>query len=264
MNTDEHSATYTIGGLARLAGVSVRTLRHYNHINLLNPNGRDENGYRQYSFSELLRLQQILFFRELGVPLKKIKHILDDPKADLVVLLKSHNKQLGLEIERLRALQATIEKTIHNLQKENDMPLTDAELYEGFSKEKIERYNREVHETYDPEVVQQVNRKVRNMSKAEWEDIKKEGGVIALGLAALIDRDPTDSEVQALIARQHAWIEHFFPAPADVFRGMGELYASHEEFRAFYDQFTPDLSDFMQKAMNHYADTVLSQTEPES
>ncbi len=259
MSTREHQSTYTIGELAKLAGVSVRTLRHYDQIGLLKPKSRDDNDYRQYGFGDLLRLQQILFFRELDVPLNKIKAILDDPQLDRVALLKKHHQNLALQIERLESLQATIKKTIHNLQEEDDMPLTDAELYEGFSKEKIEEYNQEVRQTYDPKVVKEVDRKVRNMSKAQWQDIKDEGGAIAASLAKLIDRDPADPSVQALIARQHAWIENFFPAPAEVFRGLGELYATHEEFRAFYDRFAPGLADFMREAMNHFADTKLTE-----
>jgi len=259
MNTRGQQSIYTIGELARLAGVSVRTLRHYDQIGLLKPQSRDDNNYRQYDFEDLLRLQQILFFRELDVPLKKIKAILDDPQLDRVALLRKHHQNLALQIERLESLQATIKKTIHNLQEEKDMPLTDAELYEGFSKEKIDEYNREVRLTYDPEVVKQVDRKVRNMSKAQWQEIKDEGGAIAKALAKLMDRDPADPEVQALIARQHAWIENFFPASGEVFRGLGELYATYEEFRAFYDRFAPGLADFMREAMNYFADTKLTE-----
>ncbi len=257
MNTRGQHKNYTVGELAQLAGVSVRTLRHYDQIGLLRPQSRDDNDYRQYGFDDLLRLQHILFFRELDVPLKTIKAILDDPQINTVALLNKHHRNLTLQIERLESLQATIEKTIHNLQEEDDMPLTDAELYEGFSKEKIEAYNREVRQTYDPEVLKQVDRKVRNMSKAQWQDIKDEGGAIAAGLAKLMDRDPADPDVQALIARQHAWIENFFPASGEVFRGLGELYATNEEFRAFYDRFAPGLADFMREAMKYYADEKL-------
>jgi len=203
MNTREKDRTYTIGELTTLASVSVRTLRYYDQISLLNPNGRDANSYRCYGYADLLRLQQILFFRELDFPLKKIKHILDDPTVDRMVLLQQHHQNLGLRIERLRTLQATIEKTIKNLQEEDFVPLIDAELYEGFDKEKIERYNREVRETYDPEVVARINHKVRNMSKTQWAAIQEEGSAIATGLAELMDRDPADPDVQALIARQH-------------------------------------------------------------
>ncbi len=138
------------------------------------------------------------------------------------------------------------------------MPLSDKELYEGFSNKKIEQYNREVREKYDPEDVKKVDHKVRSMSREQWSAVKEEGGAIAAELAKLINRTPSDPEVQALIARQHAWIENFYPASAEVFRGLGDLYTTHEEFHAFYDHFAPNLADFMQKAMQIYSDTVLA------
>jgi len=137
------------------------------------------------------------------------------------------------------------------------MPLTDSELYEGLNIEKFERYSREVRDTYDPEIVRRVDRKVRNLSKAQWQAVQQEGAEIAKGLSKLMDREPADPDVQALIARQHAWIENFYPADADVFRGLGDLYTTNTEFRAHYDQYAPGLADFMCNAMAHYSKTVL-------
>ena len=258
MTTREINKTYTIGELAKLAGVSVRTLHHYDQIGLLHPGARDPgNDYRRYGREDLLRLQQILFFRELDIPLQKIKQILANPAADRLVLLRQHYQNLGLRIKQLQTLQVTLEKTIQNLQEENSMPLTDAELYEGFDQKTIERYQQEVRETYDPEIVALANRNARKLSKAEWTAVKAEGQAISAGLAALMDRDPADPDVQVFAARQHAWIEHFYPVSAEMFRGLGELYTSHPEFRANYDQVAPGLADFLQKAMTVYADTVL-------
>lgn len=258
MTDQEQSRTYRIGELARLAGVSTRTLHYYDQIGLLNPSCRGENDYRLYDFDDLLRLQQILFFRELDVPLKKIKRVLDDPGEDWIGILKQHHHQLDREIERLKKLKITIEKTIHNLEDKDTMPLKDAELYEGFSKEKIERYQREVQNTYDHKKVEEVDRKIRSMDKSQWAAVKNEGSAIASELANLIDRDPADPDVQALIARQHAWIENFYSAPAEVFRNLGDLYANHPEFHAYYDQFAPDLANFLRKAMRFYSETELS------
>lgn len=137
------------------------------------------------------------------------------------------------------------------------MPLTDADLYEGFSKEKIERYNREVQEAYAPEIVNRTNRNIRNLSKEQWQKIQQDGRDIALGLSKLTGRDPTDPEVQIFIARQHAWIENFYPADADILSGLGSLYAGNPEFRTYYDQFTPGLADFLCDAMKVYAETAL-------
>ena len=257
MNSNRTEKTYLIGELADLAGVSVRTLRHYDHIDLFKPSRRVENGYRQYGYEDLLKLQQILFFKELDFPLKQIKHILSDPQTDFIKLLHHHKQNLTNRINRLKTLLATLNKTMLNYTQEESMPLTDAELYEGFSRDQIDRYNREVRQSYDPQFVDQVNDRIRKMDKPHWEIIKQEGSIIAQNLAKLMDRDPQDSAVQALIKRQHAWIENFYPASAEVFKGLGEMYTTHPEFRAFYDQFAEGLADFMRDAMNIYADQNL-------
>ncbi len=139
------------------------------------------------------------------------------------------------------------------------MTLSDEELYAGFTKEQRERYEREVNERYAPEVVKATNQRVRAMSKQQWEAVKAEGDQVTSGLAALADQAPDTPDVQALIARHHAWIENFYLANADVYRGLGQLYTEHEEFRAFYEKYRPGLADFMCAAMVHYADTVLAE-----
>jgi MerR family transcriptional regulator, thiopeptide resistance regulator len=248
---------YSIGQLSSMAGVSVRTLHYYDQIGILNPSRRGHNNYRQYDHDNLLRLQQIMFFREMDLPLSKIRQILDDPHLDLIHLLEQHDQNLTRRIERLQKLRNTLRKTTQSIRKTEKMPLKDEELYQGFEKETIERYNREVRETYDPAIVKSVDQKVRAMSKTQWQTIQEEGKAIARELAKLTERAPEDPEVQALIARQHAWIENFYPATAEVFRGLGQLYAENEAFRSYYEAFAPDLADFMRKAMAHFADTQL-------
>jgi DNA-binding transcriptional MerR regulator len=251
---------YTVSQLAEMAGVSVRTLHHYDHIGLLKPSRRSEAGYRLYEGQDLLRLQQILFFKELELPLSEIRSILDDPGFDPIRSLESHRQQLRGRMARLARLLNTIDKTIQRLT-EDEMTLTDEELYEGFTPEQIERYEREARELYDPELVQEAERRVRSMSKAQWNAVKEEGDQVTREIAELADREPGDPGVQALIARHHAWIERFYPAPAELYRGLGQGYAEHPDFRAFYDKYRPGLADFMQAAMAHYADHILTREE---
>jgi DNA-binding transcriptional MerR regulator len=248
---------YTVSQLADMAGVSVRTLHHYDHVGLLKPTARTAAGYRLYGEQDVLRLQQILFFKELDVPLSEIRDILDDPEFDQVEALENHRRTLLARAERLTRLLKTIDKTIQRL-KEDDMTMTDEELYEGFTKEQIERYKREARERYDPALVEESERRLRKMTKAEWNAVKAEGGDVARAIAEHMDKGPHDPEVQTLIGRHHAWIENFYTANADVYRGLGQLYAEHEEFRKFYDKVRPGLADFMQAAMTHYADHNLS------
>jgi DNA-binding transcriptional MerR regulator len=243
-----------------MAGVSVRTLHHYDHIGLLRPTARSEAGYRLYGEGELLRLQQILFYKELDLPLDEIRHILDEPDFDPIQALEQHRQVLRKRMDRLTRLLKTIDKTIYRLTEE-DMSMTDEELYEGFSPEQIERYKREARQMFDPVLVEETEERVRHMSKAQWQAMQAESEEVTHSIAALMDRPPGDAEVQQLIARHHAWLENFYPAPAEVYRGLGQLYSEHPEFKAFYDKVRPGLADYMAAAMAYYADEVLARSE---
>jgi len=248
---------YTVHQVAEMAGVSVRTLHHYDHIGLLEPAARTAARYRLYGEADLLRLQQILLFKELDVPLRTIRSILDDPGFDPVEALEAHRRTLEGQAARLARLLQTIDRTIQRL-KGDTMAMTNEELYEGLPKEQSERWRREARELYGAEVVEASERRARGMSKEQWNALKQEGDEVTRGLAALADRDPDDPEVQALVARHYAWLEHFWHADADAYRGLGRLYVENDEFRAFYDRYRPGLADFMQAAMNHYADRALT------
>ncbi len=152
---EKHKPSYTVHQLAELAGVSVRTLHHYDQIGLLAPSRRSNAGYRLYHEPELLRLQQIPFYKELDLPLAEIKEILSQAGFDPVQALRDHRRKLQERGEQIVQLLQTIDKTIMKLTEAN-MELTDAELYEGFSQEQIERYQREVRELYDPKLVEEV------------------------------------------------------------------------------------------------------------
>ena len=250
--------TYTVSQLAKIAGVSVRTLHHYDHIDLLAPTARSAAGYRLYQQDDLLRLQQILFFRELGLALGDIREILDDPHFDQVAALQEHQRLLRAEMGRLACLVGTVEKTIERLTEDDEMrKMTDEELYEGFTKDQVERYEREVKEKYDPALVAESKRRLGKMSRAQWDAVKQDGDQVTRAVAALTGRAPGDAEVQALMAQHHAWIENFYPCSAEVYRGLGQLYAEHAEFRANYERYGPNLADFMCAAMAHYAGHVL-------
>ncbi len=141
------------------------------------------------------------------------------------------------------------------------MTLTDEEMYEGFTKEQIERYQREVRERYDPKLVQETEQRVRKMSKGQWKALKEEGERVTRAIAEVMDEAPDDPKVQTLIARHHAMIEQFYACSAEMYRGLGQLYVTHDEFRAYYQKYGPGLADFMQAAMAHYADHVLARGE---
>lgn len=240
--------------LAELAGITVRTLHHYDHIGLLVPERREENGYRIYGPGEVLRLQQILFFRELDIPLMTIKELLDDPGFNPVDALLQHRVMLSQRVDRLETLMDTIDSTIQHYREET--MLSDEELYEGFPQETIDRYKQEARERYG-EMVDETENRLKKLSHAEWKQVQEEGRDVTLRIAALMDHEPEAPEVQEAIADHHAWIEHFYEAPAELYRGLGTMYVEHPEFKAFYEQVKEGLAEFMCAAMNYYADHTL-------
>lgn len=257
--THANGRAYTVGQVAEMAGVTVRTLRHYDALALLTPSAHTAAGYRLYGESDLLRLQQILFFRELGFPLEQIRAILEDPHFDQVRALEGHRQMLALERDRLARLIATVDKTLAKLQ-EDTMGMTDEELYAGFSQEQIERYKREARELYGEQIVEESERRVKQMPKAHWEAINAEGEDATRQIAALAKagRAPGDADVQAQIARHFHWITNFWQPNAESYTGLGQLYAENDEFRAHYEKYGPNLADFMAAAMKHYARHTLA------
>lgn len=142
------------------------------------------------------------------------------------------------------------------------MPITTAALYEGLSQETVVRYKREARELSEPKLVATSEQRAHKMSKEAWAALKAEGEEVNHALASMIDRNPDDSEVRAMIARHHATIETFYHATAEMYKGLGSLYVEHPEFRAYYEKYTPGLPEFMRQAMTVYADRVLSQDAP--
>ena len=256
-------AGHTVRSLARLAGVSVRTLHHYDRIGLLKPGARTAAGYRLYGQAELLRLQQILFFKELDLPLPEIARVLSEPEFDPAQALRDHRGILEARLGRLHRLLATLDRTLahyaaggdrKHLTIEGEDMLTDAEMYQGFSPEKAAAVRKEARERYGEQVVEASERKVKAMSKEEWEAVGKEGEGVNRDLAALVGRDPGDPAVQAVVARHLAWIRHFWTPDAESYRGLGAGYDQHPEFRAFYEKYAPGLAGFLGRAIAKYCE----------
>ena len=247
---------YTVRQLAQLAGISVRTLHYYDEIALLSPASRTDAGYRLYGEKELLRLQQILLYREMDVPLAEIGLILDDPAFDLANALRQHRARLEARMERSRHLLVTIDKTLNRLEDSN-MTITDKELYAGFSPERRQTVRDDAVAQYGEDAVAASERRARSMSPEAWAAYGEETEAVNRGLAALLDRVPDDPEVQALIARHYATITVFYQPTVEIYRGLGTLYVEHPEFRAYYEKIAVGLPEFLQKAMTCYADRVL-------
>ncbi|GAA4455884.1 transcriptional activator Mta [Nibrella saemangeumensis] len=255
---------YTVRQLAKLAGVSVRTLHHYDELGLLKPSIRTEAKYRLYGPKELIRLQQILFYKELDFALVDIRQILEDPNFDVLTALHSHKQALQARRDRLSELLVTIDKTISTLNGEQTM-LTDDELYQGFSKEQANAYRQEAAEKYGREVVEESENKLRGMSKEAFARLGAESKEVALKIANLMHLEPTDPAVQQLIARHYAIIRQFWGdsvgqngSIADAYKGLAQTYVYDLRYTASYTgEENPAYAAFISKAMIHFADTQL-------
>ena len=244
---------YSVKQLAELAGVSIRTLHHYDQIGLLAPATKAESGYRYYGQAELLRLQQILFYKELKYPLKQIKAILDNPDFDLMDSLKQQRQQILREADRLQQLLITIDKTIVGLQNQEQM-ITDEELYEGFTSEQKEAYRQEVTERWGADKLQETEDRLRQLSSKEWTDVKAKGQAIEQLLADLMEQahEVQAPLVQKAIAEHYAHICTYWTPNAQQYEGLGKMYVEDERFRAHYEQYAEGLAAYIYKAIQVY------------
>jgi len=247
---------YTVKELAQLSGISVRTLHHYDELKLLCPKTRSNAGYRLYGESELLRLQQILFYRELEVPLKEINNIVDDPSFNQKKALLTHREALLDRKNQIDDLIQTIDLTLLKL--EGKEMVTDKDLYKGFTPEQIKRYETEVAKNYDSKLVAESKNNLNKMTKQKWENIKDEGDLVSKELAeAMKNGESIDSDkVQILVQRHHKWIENFYKCTKNVYVGLGDMYLNNLEFFAHYEQFGTGLTNFLSSAMKKYSESL--------
>ncbi|GAB3272222.1 MerR family transcriptional regulator [Larkinella harenae] len=252
--------TYSVKKLASLAGVSVRTLHHYDRLGLLKPSIRTEARYRLYGEKELIRLQQILFYKELDFSLHEIRRVLEDPDFDLVDALKSHKAALRERRDRLTTLLGTIDKTISKLKGETDM-LTDEELYAGFSKEQAESYRQEAVAKYGKKTVEESENQLRQLSKADFAAVKAEGEEVAKTLAGLMHKAPADPAVQQQVARHFAFIKKMWgPSVCNgdtltAYRGLAQLYVDDPRYTSQNGEPNPAYAQFLSNAMIYFVDS---------
>jgi len=236
--------------MAELPNVSRRTLHYYDQIGLLVPTRDEHNGYRSYGTEEAFRLQQILFYRELGFELEQIKALLDDPRFNRLKALESHRQALQARATRLQALIATVDKTIRHLKGQTTMSIDEA--FEGFTSEKQEAWETEARELYgDLEVGASVNL-WNSYSEAKKRQVMDEGKAIYVDLVEVMDQGPTSSAVQAIIARWHQHLRYFYEPSLERLKGLGEMYAVNPEFAGMYRKMHPDMPEFLRDSIRHY------------
>lgn len=245
---------YTISQLATLAGITPRTLRHYDAIGLLCPAYTQKNGYRMYGHAELLQLQQILFFKELDMPLKDITAIMNARHHDERHILRDQKKLLQLRAERLQNLIQTIDKTIKHM--DNDTPMNDAALYAHFDDEHIQTYAAEAKKRWGgtPAHTQSMDR-LRRMTNEDIAAVKKETQDIANVFAEHMHLPADDKIVQSLVDRHHASIEVWYDCTPVMYRDLADMYVQDERFASFYNKTAPGLATFIKDAIHVWCDT---------
>lgn len=243
-------AMFTVKQLSKLAGVTPRTLRHYDAIGLLKPSRIGDNGYRYYGEESLLQLQQILFYRELDMPLEDIKKIMAESRFDVLAALESHKAALKKRVDRTDRLLQTIENTIEHLKGRQTMNAKG--FFEGFSEKEQEKYAQEAAQRWDPEIVGASNRKWKAYSEAEKKKILAEGKAVYTDLAAVMFKGAGSREVQAVIARWHKHMQYFWSPDDDQLLGLADLYNDDPRFKANYEGVHPGLAEFMRAAVKVY------------
>jgi MerR family transcriptional regulator, thiopeptide resistance regulator len=241
---------HTVKAAAHIAGVSVRTLHHYDQIGLLKPAAHSSAGYRLYDDRDLQRLQQVLFFKELGFDLKEVKRILSDPSFDHRAALVRHRKLLLERQERLGRLIKAVDHSLAALKKGKPM---DTKMFDGFD---AAQYEEEARQRWGhTDAWKQSQDRWKKLTKQDLADIQQEGKSVIDGLVALSDESPADPRVQALVARHHRQInDRFYTCPVEILRQLGEAYVDDPRFAAFYDQFQTGLATFLRDAIRVYCD----------
>lgn len=247
---------YTIQALAKLAGVSSRTLRYYHEIGLLLPSRTSHGGYRFYGPEEVELLQQILFYRALGVELLKIKALLTQGGFDRRAAMEEHLGALLRRREQLDLLILNAQKTLDSYQGGGHMQ--DAERFCGFGEklavENEREYGPEIRKKYGDEPVDAAHQRLRGMSEEQHrESVALEEEMGALLARALEEGDPAGEDAQRACALHERWLRIFYPAyTREYHRGLGALYVEDERFFAHYERYGKNCAPFFQKAIEHY------------
>lgn len=244
---------YTIKEIADLAGVTTRTLRYYDEIGLLSPATTGNNGYRYYDQGSLLRLQQILFFRELDMPLKDIHFILSQPGFSLLDALENHRASLLSKVRKLDRLIHTVDLTIHTIK--GDTKMSDKEYFEGFDET---QYEEEVWERWgDTSQYAESQRKWTSYTVDEKEAIKAEGGRITVRMVGQNpEAKPDDPDVQVAVGEYFAYLnKYFYTCELSLLRKLADMWVEDPRFAINYERVREGGAAFVRNAVHIYCDT---------
>jgi DNA-binding transcriptional MerR regulator len=243
---------YTVKQLADLAGVSRRTLHHYDEIGLLKPSTQGRNRYRYYDDQSVLQLQQILFYRELGLSLSEIQEILGSPNFDVIGSLEAHRIELEKRVERLNRLITTVDKTILHLN--GGMTMSKKQIFEGFTEEQVEEYAEEARQRWDPKLVNESMRLWKSYSDEKKKAIGAEGEANYWEIFDTMDKGYDSPEVQAGVSKWHQHMRYFYEPTMEILSGLGYGYRDDPRFRATFEKFSPEFPEFLCEAIQFYCE----------
>lgn len=247
---------YTINKLAKLAGVSTRTLRYYDELGLLSPARMSSNGYRIYGHKEIDRLQQIFFYRELGVPLEEIKKILSSKDFDRLAALESHLSALLAKRNQLDMLIANVIKTIKAAK--GEIIMSDREKFEGFLKKLVDdnerQYGKEARAKYGDESVDRSNAKIMGMSKEQYAQLDALTNELNDTLQAAFEQgDPASALAQKACELHKKWLCFFWNEYSkEAHIGVTQMYVDDPRFTAYYDKIAVGCASFLRDAVLIY------------
>lgn len=247
---------YTVQKLAHLAGISTRTLRYYDEIGLLKPARTNSSGYRIYGSTEVDQLQQILFYRELGVNLDSIKEIMTSPTFDGSQALRDHREKLLEKRAQLDALINNVDKSIK--QTERKISMTDKEKFEGFKQKVVDdnekKYGKEIREKYGDDAVNNSNAKVKGMTNEQYEEMQKLEQQLFINLKTAMDTgDPAGELAQKAADLHKQWLCFYWDQYSkEAHAGLAEMYVADERFTAYYDKVQLGATEFLRDAIVIY------------
>jgi DNA-binding transcriptional MerR regulator len=246
-------STYRVKDVSRIAGVSIRTLHYYDEIGLLVPT-RTDSGYRLYTDNDLLRLQQILIGRELGLALEDIRRALDDPAFDLRQALLAQREQLEQRVRQTASMIEAVDAALAVIaEPREERPME--QIFNGFD---ASRYDAEAQQRWgDTPAYKEAARRTKGYTKEQWTRLRAETDAIYSEAAALMNagRAASDDDVLAIAERHRLLIDRwFYPCSPETHRGLASLYESDARFSAAMDEHSPGLSTFLIAAIRANAE----------